>query len=646
MTAPAGTLLLFIIKPYSVMHYSFVMPGRFVQVMKQLLSVTVILSTVAPSFALTKTWTGLGADGLWATAANWNNNSLPAATDDVLLDNTGIAADYTVTLPNTAVHVKTISLSPGATRIIRLLLPATNTVAPALTVSGPGYGILINSGGVFRNESGLSTGASLSITDSIRINNGGRYIHSTRSPSASSIVQFLSKAPGTERGIFEYDVPGTANYDVSVTKRVYGTLVLSAAAAGGNRVYSGGGANQLTVNGNLEINPNVTFRLDMTGVGGNVSISGDYIQTGGVFNIAYGANTTVVKIAGQLLQSAPGIITETDAGLPVIELNGSSPQNVSLQGGIANSVAFRINNPAGAVLQSPLSLPYKLELVKGVLSSYPGRLLTLAPGCSITADSSSPASYIAGPLRKEGLSNTPYFLFPVGNAGSMQWAELKQATGNFTITWIKADPHTLSNISDSSIAAISASGYWTIEPDALPAASAYGCFAYTGPNNAGITDMTVLRAAQLSAGKWTSRGNTGFTGSAGGVGSVTSEWIPLFTAPVGYYTLAAAAPTATLGILTPGGNSRPAGNNGLPGVDVQVVSVDCHAGWRIKTGRSARLTITLFTIAGQQLKTTRLKLAAGNSYSGDGMAALPAGLYVLRVCDEKGASIVRLLSNP
>jgi len=626
------------------MHYAIGMPGRFMQVMKQLLLITVIPAFLSPAFALTKTWTGLGGNNLWATAANWNNNSLPAATDDVVLDNTGVTTDYTVTLPNTAVQVKTLTLSPGAAHIIRLILPATNTTAPALTVGGPGYGILINNGGIFRNESGLTTGASLSIADSIRVNNGGRYIHSSRSPSASSIVQFLSKAPGTERGVFEYDVPGAAIYDVSVTRRVYGTLVFSAAAAGSNRTYTGSGANQLTVNGNLEINPGATFRLDLTGVNGNVSISGDYIQNGGVFNIAYGANTTVVKMAGQLLQSAAGIITETDAGLPAIELNGNSPQNISLQGSITNSVLFRINNPAGAVLQSPLSLPYKVDLVKGVLTSSPSGLLTLAAACSITVDSSSSGSYIDGPLRKEGLSNTPYFLFPVGNAGSMQWVELKQATGNFTVAFIKTNPHGLGNVYDSSIAAISALGYWTIAPDALPAASAYACFAYTGPNNAGITDMTVLRAAQLSAGKWTSRGNTGFTGSAGAAGSVTSEWINSFAA-VGYFTLAAAAPTATLGVLPRDSNTRPVNNSGLPGFDLQVVSFAGGMGWRIKARRATRLTITLFTIAGERVKTACLQLAAGNTYTTKSMTELAAGLYVLRVCDERGIAIVRLLPN-
>ncbi|MBS1565791.1 MAG: hypothetical protein JST39_15490, partial [Bacteroidetes bacterium] len=178
--------------------------------------------------ALSKTWTGLGGDGRWSTAANWNNGSLPAVTDDVVLDNSIIASSYMVTLPNTAVSIRSLRLSPLAGTSIVLLLPSTNTVAPALSVNGPGYGIQIDRGGTFRNESGLSTGASLSIADSIRINSGGRYVHGSRSPSASSIVQLLSKAPGTEKGIFEYDVPGTANYDVSVTKRTYGSLVLSA----------------------------------------------------------------------------------------------------------------------------------------------------------------------------------------------------------------------------------------------------------------------------------------------------------------------------------------------------------------------------------------------------------------------------------
>src|SRR5262245_52112143 len=80
------------------------------------------------------TWTG-GGDGIsWNDAANWSSSTIPAATDDVVLDNSTVPGSYDVTLPSGAVSVsvKSITISPGAGNNISLLLPATNTAAIGL----------------------------------------------------------------------------------------------------------------------------------------------------------------------------------------------------------------------------------------------------------------------------------------------------------------------------------------------------------------------------------------------------------------------------------------------------------------------------------------------------------------------------------
>src|SRR5579864_5643965 len=41
---------------------------------------------------ITNTWTGLGADSNWSTAANWNANGVPASAATTGLDFTGSAA--------------------------------------------------------------------------------------------------------------------------------------------------------------------------------------------------------------------------------------------------------------------------------------------------------------------------------------------------------------------------------------------------------------------------------------------------------------------------------------------------------------------------------------------------------------------------
>ena len=39
-------------------------------------------------------WDGQAGDGLWGTAGNWTNNSVPLPSDDVVLDHSFVAGDY------------------------------------------------------------------------------------------------------------------------------------------------------------------------------------------------------------------------------------------------------------------------------------------------------------------------------------------------------------------------------------------------------------------------------------------------------------------------------------------------------------------------------------------------------------------------
>ena len=93
-----------------------------------------------------KKWDGGAGNNQWSNALNWTGNTLPSVIDDVVLDNALVTGNYTVILPATAVTVKTITITPAVSRTIDLSLPSANTAIPGLTVSGPGYGLTINSG--------------------------------------------------------------------------------------------------------------------------------------------------------------------------------------------------------------------------------------------------------------------------------------------------------------------------------------------------------------------------------------------------------------------------------------------------------------------------------------------------------------------
>ncbi|HSC39349.1 MAG TPA: T9SS type A sorting domain-containing protein, partial [Chitinophagaceae bacterium] len=158
------------------------------------------------------------------------------------------------------------------------------------------------------------------------------------------------------------------------------------------------------------------------------------------------------------------------------------------------------------------------------------------------------------------------------------------------------------------------------------------------------TDMSLLRVAQLSGGKWISRHNTGTTGSAGTAGSVCSEQVNPFPAATSYFTLAAAAIQNALTIIPAGAAARPVpAAMGITGFDLQMVQNPSASSARllVKASRGTELKITLFNMQGAQLKSFRLYTTAGNTWATIDLTALPAGMYVFTARDVKGAGMVR-----
>jgi hypothetical protein len=485
-------------------------------------------------------WDGDGGDGQWTTATNWSGDILPAATDDVIFDNSLLPGNYSVSLPAgmVLITVQTVRIQPAAGNSIEIIIPATGTAAPALIATGPGYGLIIDAGGIFRNASGITSGQSLQVSDSIRVNNGGRYIHQTRASHAASISQILSRDTGTETGVVEFDVPSTTGYVISASGRIYGTLVLSANAAGASRTYSSSGSGDLHIRGDLRLNAGVNYNVNL---GGNVIVNQNLFHYGSLFNISSGGDNSILKIKGDIFQT--GIISETSTGLPVMELCGTSLQQVQVAGSIINSVTFRMDNAAGAVLQSPLSLPWKLELLNGRMKTSATNLLTLLPGAVIVVDSLSNNSFVDGPMRKDGLSATDQFLFPVGKDIYMRWVALKNVTGNFIVEYFKTDPRQINTSCGPGIDHISKLEYWSIESDNITPPAANVGLSFAGPNSGGVTDLSTLRVAQLINNIWSDAGNTAVTGTAGANGSVTGNSLTDFSATAKYFTLAGSEAT-------------------------------------------------------------------------------------------------------
>jgi hypothetical protein len=466
------------------------------------------------SVAESKTWTGFGGDSEWSNPLNWSNGGLPLPTDDVLLDNASLPVSYQIYLPDIVVVLKTLHIIPSPGRNIELILPNTNVSLNALTVTGPGYGIELNAGAIFRNASGLSSGESLMIADSIMIHDGGRYIHQTRAAHANGILKLLSIAPGTEQGVFDFDVP-RSSYTISVSNRIYGSLELHATALGAAVNYTGTGANPLTVRGNLRIGPNVSMSMDLSGSNGNIFIDGDFIQEGGQLNLASGTgDNTICRISGDLYQSVNATITESNSGSPVLELNGNRSQAVAMAGKITNQVGFRINNLAGSVLNVPLTLPWLLILEKGAFYSSASALLTLDVNCNVEADSSSSSgSYIDGPLCKLGLEGQDHFLFPVGKDGNIRWIELKAASGDFTVEYIRQNPGLIGTGIGPGLNHLSKLEYWTVTKNGVKDNQSKIELSFSSALSGGVTDLNYLNVAEFQSGEWEDAGHSGTTGN-------------------------------------------------------------------------------------------------------------------------------------
>jgi hypothetical protein len=79
-------------------------------------------------------WDAGAGDGLWNSAANWSNDAVPTAADDVTID---LAGTYTVTLSGTAASINSLSLG-GASGTQTLAVSTGVSLAAPSTISANG----------------------------------------------------------------------------------------------------------------------------------------------------------------------------------------------------------------------------------------------------------------------------------------------------------------------------------------------------------------------------------------------------------------------------------------------------------------------------------------------------------------------------
>jgi hypothetical protein len=570
-----------------------------------------------------KKWTG-PATGKWEDAQNWQPRGVPVSTDDVVLDNSHQKNNYAVTMPDTIVNVHTLSLEPGSGNDIEVTIPASNKSNPALIVNDTGDSFNIKNGGVFRNSSGLSSGQSIRAGGLISIYTGGKYIHNSRSSHATEIVARLSVAPGTEKGIFEFDVPG-GSYPISISNRIYGTLVLSSGASGGAQTYNASGASQVVMKGDFQINDGVQFNLDLTK---DMVISDDYVQKGGVFNVASQPDNNTIKIKGSVTQSASATITGTSDGMPVIELCGEQKQLVSFAGNISNSVSLKINNPQGVALTSPMILPYKLQLMTGAIKTSRKNLLTLLDNGA--ASGGSVNSFVDGPVKKMGHDD---FEFPVGKQGDYAPLKITGSGGSvadeFIAEYFLGNPAQVYGYSYERppLVRISKLEYWILER--LSGSSLKKIAVHVG----NYSDATALENLELvrwdaAANIWKSEGNSFHSGIA--TGTLVSNEVSRF----GAFTLGSTVEMQNPLPLDPDRDRRVA----VPAKRSPLIIFRIVGGehLQVQAVRDDMVTLIITDAVGRRVGVMKIRLSKGFNNIRLELNAFAKGVYFFSLYDSAG----------
>lgn len=457
---------------------------------------------------------GDGDNLSWNDPFNWQHDQVPQPTDDVLLDQSFQSQNYEVRLPdgNVLVSLSRLQIKPSNGKSIQLTLPLTNTANPAFLLTGSGDALVLDSGAIFLNTSGASSGTPVMVSSDnfFRINNGGHYIHRTPRGHTNNFVTRLSTQPGTEKGIFSFDVPGTpgTSYVLSGSGRTFGSLHLMGMAAGGNKTYVSSGINRLSIRGDFQLLNGADYTHNIQNQLGVEGLL--FVDTGSVLNLSSGSYPAELLTGGAI--HLKGSIVETGTGKPGILFKGAQWQTVRMDPGAAfsgDSLWMRVDNPQGIELESPVRVPYQFIFSNGQVNAEVGRPLVFPFSSHWIGAGSN--SHVNGPVMKEGNID---FVFPIGEGGFYAPVKVHAsaeglATDNWEISYHRQNPWQVEAATlDPELSHISQVEYWQVST-----------VEHAAPRQMDImvgemsfaNDAASLRVAfNKGEGSWQNNGQSGF----------------------------------------------------------------------------------------------------------------------------------------
>lgn len=294
----------------------------------------------------------------------------------------------------------------------------------------------------------------------------------------------------------------------------------------------------MLVKGNLIIQSGAAVSMTNSGSaptgGTSLTVEGHLNINSGSFDLqenASGANS-LLKLAGNLNIAAGATLTTTVSSLSTneIELNGTLQQTLTAAGNITGQTRIRVNNSAGIVSATNLTLPTnnnsRLTLTTGNLNMGANLLFIQNPSTTALAGGTA-SSHIIGKLRRATNTAAVAYVFPVSNSAT-EVATVKvypaDATSNqYEVEFFRPNTYPRDVASfPAGIAGIS-NYYWDITRPAGSAAADLQ-FVYGGlANNGGITATGDVRVLHWTgSAPWQNLGGTDAGGNAVDVAGVTS----------------------------------------------------------------------------------------------------------------------------
>lgn len=353
-----------------------------------------------------KRWDRGANSNSWYDAANWHPDGVPSDVDTVLLDNSLRTTSYTINLPGgqSFVPIKRLRMRADSGKTVTLILPNANIATTGFRVGdyvGSTKDILIERGGILINNAGGDQGPGIQlhspVNGIIEIQNGGKYIHRTKRPA--DLASRLTTVPGTENGIFEYDVPFTIpdnDFVIETDGISYGTLVLREVNT--YKYITDAAPTNMTVRG--DFNMLGGFQLNLTG---NLLISGDVNIVG---NLSFGAGTQT------------------------FELNGTKKQFID---GTSSTLSFEnvtFNNTAGFEMKKNILIDGAMKLLNGKVNT---GIYILQHGLSAEGNiQANLGSWVVGFLSRYVNATATVKVFPVGSTTDPRRIDLSFTTAPIT----------------------------------------------------------------------------------------------------------------------------------------------------------------------------------------------------------------------